>query len=122
MHKFLRYAVPILFAFLAFKCTSQGEQWVKSLGVEISVYKEYENGKPYLTVLYENFGNDTVEKIRYQLINETRGHFDTVLKEIDPPVLLHPNDRHSVPRHIGEDTVSAEYVRIGQVWVVKSSH
>jgi hypothetical protein len=120
MHKSLKYSVPLLLAFLAFECTSQNEKWVKSPGIEISVFKEYENGKPYLTVLYENFGDDTVEKIRYQLINETRGHFDTVLKEIDPPVLLRPKDRHSVPRHIGEDTVSAEYVHVGQVWVVKS--
>jgi hypothetical protein len=119
MVKILRTAIPLLLAFLAFECTTQKEQWVKSPGVEISVYKEYEQGKPYLTVLYENFGDDTVEKIRYQLINETRGHFDTVMKEIDPPLLLRPKDRHSVPRHIGEDTVSTEYVHVGQVWVVK---
>ena len=95
------------------------ENWEKSPGVTITVSKDYENGKPYLTVLYENFGQDTVEKIRYQLINETGKHFDTVLKEIDPPVLLRPEDRHSVPRHIGEDTVKADYVHVGQVWVVK---
>jgi hypothetical protein len=119
MRLLLRSSFPFFLAFLAIECTSQGEEWVKSPGLEVSVYKEYENGKPYLTVLYENFGNDTIEKIQYQLINETRGHFDTVLKEIDPPSLLRPNDRHSVPRHIGEDTVSAEYVHVGQVWAVK---
>ena len=119
MDKFLKFALPLFLVFLAIECTSEGEQWVKSPGVEVSVFKEYENGKPYLTVLYENFGDDTIEKIRYQLINETNGHFDTVLKEIDAPVLLRPKDRHSVPRHIGEDTVKADYVHVGQVWVVK---
>jgi hypothetical protein len=83
------------------------------------VFKEYDAGKPFLTVLYENFGTDTVEKIRYQLINETRGHFDTVWKEIDPPRLLRPKDRHAVPRQIGQDTVAAEYVHVGKVLVVK---
>ncbi len=95
------------------------DNWEKSPGLQVSAFKDYENGKPYLTVLYENFGRDTIEKIRYELINETGGHLDTILKEIDPPVLLRPEDRHSVPRHIGEDTVKAEHVHVGQVWVVK---
>jgi hypothetical protein len=116
---FLRAALPFALGLVAIHCKSEGEQWETSPGVQVTVFKEIENGKPYLTVLYENFGTDTVEKIRYQLINETRGHLDTVWKEIDPPKLLRPKDRHSVPRHIGEDTVSAEYVHVGQVLVVK---
>ncbi len=100
-------------------CQSEPEVWEKSRGLEISVFKDYDGGKPYVTTLYENFGKDTIEKIRYELILETKGHFDTVLKEIVPPKLLRPKDRHSVPRHIGEDTIAADYVHVGQVWAVK---
>jgi hypothetical protein len=100
-------------------CSSPEDQWVKSPGVEVTVDKEYINGKPYLTVFYENFGADTVEKIHYQLITVTAGKVDTIMKEIDPPALLRPKDRHVIPRQIGEDTVTADEVRAGQVWVVK---
>ena len=100
-------------------CSSPDDQWVKSPGLEITVEKEYINGKPLLTVFYENFGADTIRKIRYQLISETKGRLDTTIKEIDPPVLLKPKDRHVVPRAIGEDTVAADAVHTGQVWVVK---
>jgi hypothetical protein len=115
----LRAALPFALGLVAIHCKSQSEEWVASPGVQVTVFKEIENGKPYMTVLYENFGEDTVEKLRYQLINENRGHFDTVWREIDPPRLLRPKDRHSVPRHIGEDTVSSEYIHVGQVLVVK---
>ena len=100
-------------------CSSPEDQWVKSPGVEVTVDKEYINGKPFLTVFYENFGADTIEKIRYQLITVTNGRTDTTMKEIDPPVLFKPKDRHVVPRAIGEDTVKADEVHAGQVWVVK---
>jgi hypothetical protein len=99
-------------------CSAPEERWEKSPGVEVTVDKEYINGKPFMTVFYENFGADTIEKIRYQLITETKGKIDTILKEIDPPELLRPKDRHVVPRHIGEDTVKADEIRAGQVWVV----
>ncbi len=100
-------------------CSKPKDEWVKSPGLEVSVAKEIEDGKPYLTVFYENFGDDTIERIRYQLISITKGVADTTLKEIDPPDLLRPNDRHTVPRAIGEDTVSADEVHVGKVWVVK---
>ncbi len=120
MGRFTRRAVPYLTLLCIIGCKDEEDKWEKSPGVQVSVYKDREqDGKPYLTVLYENFGQDTIEKLRYQLINETKGHFDTVMKEIDPPVLFRPKDRHSVPRHIGEDTVKAEYVHAGQIWAVK---
>ncbi len=100
-------------------CSSEKDKWVKSPGLEVSVYKEYEDGKPYLTVFYENFGEDTIEKIRYQLISIKGNHADTTWREINPPRLLEPKDRHTVPRHIGEDTVSADEVHVGQVLAVK---
>jgi hypothetical protein len=114
-------AIPMLIAIIALLtgCSSQEQRWAKSPGVEVTVEKEYIDGKPFLTVFYENFGVDTIEKIRYQLITDTKGKLDTIMKEIDPPVLLRPKDRHVVPRAIGEDTVSADEVRAGQVWVVK---
>jgi hypothetical protein len=114
-------AIPMLIAIIALLtgCSSQEQRWEKSPGVEVTVEKEYIDGKPFLTVFYENFGVDTIEKIRYQLITDTKGKLDTIMKEIDPPVLLRPKDRHVVPRAIGEDTVSADEVRAGQVWVVK---
>ncbi len=100
-------------------CSEPEPRWEKSPGVEITAQKQYENGKPYLIVFYENFGVDTIEKIRYQLITETKGHIDSTVREIDPPELLRPKDRHMVPRQIGEDTIAADEVRAGKVWVVK---
>ena len=100
-------------------CGSKEDKWEKSPGLEVSVAKEYENGRPYLTVFYENYGNDTIEKIRYELIGITNGIADTTLRYIEPPKLLRPKDRHTVPRHIGEDTVKADAVTVGQVWVIK---
>ncbi|HEY3874146.1 MAG TPA: hypothetical protein VGM92_01605 [Candidatus Kapabacteria bacterium] len=95
-------------------------KWVKSPGVYVTAEREIIDNKPFLTVFYENFGDDTVEKIRYQLISSTNGKADTELREIDPPVLLRPKDRHVMPHPIGEDTLQAESVRAGQVWVVKN--
>ncbi len=89
--------------------------------LEITAQKDFDNGKPYLTVFYENFGNDTIRRIRYQLISVTQGKVDTELREIDPPVLLRPKDRHVVPRAIGQDTLAADEVHVGQVWVVKET-
>jgi len=118
--KNLRYL--IVFGVLVLSsCGEKDLKWEKSPGLEVSVVKEYENKKPYLTVFYENFGNDTIEKIRYELISITKGVVDTTMKEIDPPELLRPKDRHTVPRQIGEDTVRADEVHVGQVWVVKKS-
>lgn len=100
-------------------CGTRQDHWEKSPGVEITAQKTYEDGKPYLQVFYENFGTDTIRKIKYQLISETNGHFDTVINEIDPVELFRPKDRHVVPRAIGQDTLAADEVRAGQVWVVK---
>jgi hypothetical protein len=116
---FLTASILAFCAVILASCADKEDKWEKSSGLEISVAKEYENGKPYLTVFYENFGEDTIEKIRYELIGVTNGVADTTLREIDPPRLLRPKDRHTVPRHIGEDTVSADAVRVGQVWAVK---
>lgn len=100
-------------------CSTPKDKWEKSPGVEITVDRTYDNGKPYLQVFYENFGDDTIRKIRYQLITVTKGHVDTVIKEIDPVDLLRPKDRHVLPRAIGEDTLAADEVHAGKVWVVK---
>jgi len=100
-------------------CGTPSDKWEKSPGLQISVDKTYDIGKPYLQVFYENFGVDTIKKIRYQLITVTKGHVDTTVKEIDPVNLLRPKDRHVLPRAIGEDTLSADEVSVGQVWVVK---
>jgi hypothetical protein len=120
MIKNIVYASLFLSLSGAIGCKSESEEWDKSPGVEISVYKEYENGKPYLTVFYENFGQDTIEKIKYQLISIKDKRADTTVREIIPPKLLRPKDRHTVPRHIGEDTVAADEVHVGQIWVVKN--
>ncbi|MFI5201054.1 MAG: hypothetical protein ACHQNE_01540 [Candidatus Kapaibacterium sp.] len=100
-------------------CSTPKDKWEKSPGLQITVDKTYDNGKPYLQVFYENFGVDTIKKIRYQLISVTNGHVDTVIKEIYPVNLLRPKDRHVLPRAIGEDTLAADEVSVGQVWVVK---
>jgi hypothetical protein len=119
MGKSFRFYLVILSATLLASCADKEEKWEKSPGLEVSVAKVYENGKPYLTVYYENYGEDTIEKIRFQLIGVTKGITDTTMRAIDPPNLLRPKDRHTVPRQIGEDTVAADEVRVGQVWVVK---
>ncbi len=113
------FASSITISALIAGCSSPDVKWEKSPGVEITADKEYIKGKPFLTVFYENFGDDTVKRIRYQLISITKGHVDTTLKEIDPPELLKPKDRHVLPRTIGEDTLAADEVHVGQVWVVK---
>ena len=100
-------------------CREPADKWEKSPGLQITVDKTYDNGKPYLQVFYENFGADTIKKIRYQLISVTNGHVDTTIKEIDPLDLLRPKDRHVLPRMIGEDTLAADEVSVGRVWVVK---
>ena len=111
--------IPIIATLIFCACKSEPEVWEKSPGLTITVFKDEDNGKPYLTTLYENFGEDTIEKIRFQLITETKGHWDTTWREIDPPKLLRPKDRHAVPRHIGEDTLAADYVGVGKVLAVK---
>ena len=118
----MKLAFFVGIAALAFAgCKAQRDQWVKSPGLEITAEKTYEDGKPYLQVFYENFGNDTIRRIRYQLISITNGKADTELKEIDPTELLRPKDRHVLPRAIGQDTLAADEVHVGQVWAVKET-
>ncbi len=118
VHSFRTLSFALLAAG-AVGCSSQSDKWEKSPGLEVTVYKEYEDGKPYMTVFYENFGQDTIEKIKYQLISITKGKADTSWNIIDPPRLLEPKDRHTVPRHVGEDTVTADEIHVGQVLAVK---
>ncbi len=100
-------------------CGNSHDNWEKSAGVDVSVDKIYDNGKPYLQVYYDNFGVDTIRRLKYQLITVTKGHVDTTMKEVDLDDLLRPKDRHIVPRAIGEDTLAADEVSVGQIWVVK---
>lgn len=111
--------VTLIVAGGLFGCSAPTDKWEKSPGLQISVDKTYDNGEPYLQVFYENFGADTIKRIRFQLITVTKGHVDTAIKEIDPINLLRPKDRHVLPREIGEDTLAADEVSVGQVWVVK---
>lgn len=118
----MKMSIFVGIAALAFAgCNAQHDQWVKSPGLEITAEKTYEDGKPYLQVFYENFGNDTIQRIRYQLILITNGKADTEMREIDPPDLLRPKDRHVVPRAIGQDTLAADEIHVGKVWVVKET-
>jgi hypothetical protein len=114
----------LLLAFLgliASGCEKPAEyKWVKSPGVNVSAYKsDPENGKQYLMILYENFGQDTISRIRYELITYKGSKTDTTIKEFEPPVLLKPKDRHIIPRAIGQPPIDCDQILVGQVWVVK---
>jgi hypothetical protein len=99
---------------------SEDEVWTTSPGVQVTAYKtEPENGKQFLNVIYENFGEDTVDKIKYELITMTNGKYDTTTRVIDPGVYLKPKDRHLVKRGVGEEPVTFDEVSVGRIWVQK---
>lgn len=97
------------------------EDWTTSPGVTVTATPVVEDGKHFLNIIYENFGQDTVRKIKYELITTQQGKVDTTTKEIDPPTLFRPKDRHLVPRAIGEKEANYDEVHVGKVWVVKTN-
>jgi hypothetical protein len=120
----LRYSLLVLGLFTISSCTKGPDvQWDASPGVTISAFKsDPENGKQYLTIMYENFGKDTISRFKYELITTKGSKVDTLVKEFEPPVLLKPKDRHIIPRGIGQPPADFDEVAIGKVWVEKATH
>jgi hypothetical protein len=98
---------------------SNSDEWVASPGVTITPTIYEDGGKKYLQVMYENFGVDTLERIKYELIGIKGEKRDTTVKEITLKKLMRPKDRHVVPRAIGQDPVDFDEVHTGKVWVIK---
>lgn len=122
-----RYPLIIWAAFLcillpgiiACKKEADADAWTETKDVIILAYKTPENGKNYLNIIYENVGHDTYRKIKYQLFIRTGTKIDTVEKVIIPPTVFQPKERKLVPRHIGEEPVTFDEVKAGQVWAIK---
>lgn len=122
-----RYPLRIWAAFLCISLSSitackkdtDADSWVATKDVIILPYKVPENGKNYLNIIYENVGPDTYRKIKYQLFIRTGSKIDTVEKVIIPPTIFQPKERKLVPRHIGEEPVTFDEVKAGEVWAIK---
>jgi hypothetical protein len=104
------------------KKAADTDAWTETNDVSILAYKsDPENGKRYLNIIYENAGNETYRKIKYQLFIRTGTRIDTVEKIIIPTTVLIPKDRRLVPRNIGEEEAMWDEVKVGKVWVVKDT-
>ncbi len=117
-----RASIVIIACASLFGCKKEAaeEKWVTSPGLTVTAMKTEENGKPYINIIYENFGADTVRKIKYQLFQHKGSKWDTTEKIIDLPSVLKPKDRHLVPRAIGEEPTTADEIGTGKVWVIKN--
>jgi len=113
--------VTLLFSLLVYAgCKNENaEEWTTSPGVTVTATPVEENGKKYLNIIYENYGQDTISRIKYELITVKGSKSDTTVKQINPPELFFPKDRHLVPRAIGEREFTDDAAMIGQVWVIK---
>jgi hypothetical protein len=121
-HPLLAYFATILLITVSLGCNQEPkDDWVTSPGVSVTPTMIEDNGKKYLQVIYENFGEDTLTKMRYELVGIKGGKADTTIKDITLPKLMRPKDRHVVPHPIGAQPVDYDEVRAGKVWVVKSN-
>lgn len=98
-----------------------GGDWVEANKKEvvISPYLDQTSEGKYLNVIYENFSQDTIRKLKYQLITTTAGKVDTVEKDIILKERLKPQDKHLVERATTEKPVNYDRVEAGKVWVIK---
>ena len=112
----------VLFSIGGCKKSSDDEVWVLTKDVIIQPYKsDPVDGKQYLDVIYENVGNETFRKIKYELIRRTGSTIDTSERIIIPETILQPKERHLIPPHIGRTPATFDEVKAGKVWVVKDS-
>ena len=98
-----------------------GGEWVeadKGL-VIISPYLDPTPEGNYLNVIYENGSQDTIRKLKYELITTEAGQTDTTEREITLKKRLLPADKHLVTRGQTEKPVKYERVEVGKVWIVK---
>jgi hypothetical protein len=122
-----KYSIRILTASICIVLTTIGgckkagddEVWVETKDVVVMPYKsDPENGKQYLDIIYENTGNDTYHKIKFQLIRRYGVKFDTVERIIVPETVFLPKEKHLLPRHIGQSAATFDEVKAGKVWGV----
>jgi hypothetical protein len=100
-------------------CQKSGddEVWVETRDIIIQPYKsDPVDGKQYLDVIYENVGQDTYRKIKYQLIRRTGTQLDTTERIILPATVLQPKQKRLVPKHIGQSPATFDEVKAGKVW------
>jgi hypothetical protein len=122
-----KYPVTVRTAFICIilsgiggcKKSGDDEVWVETKDIVIMAYKsDPVDGKQYLDVIYENVGNDTYRKIKYQLIRRTGTTMDTTERIILPETVFQPKERRLVPRHIGQSPATFDEVKAGKVWGV----
>jgi len=93
------------------------EVWTETKDILIVPYKsDPEDGKQYLDIIYENVGNDTYRKIKFQLFRRTGTRIDTTERIILPETIFLPKEKRLVPRHIGQSPVTFDEVKAGKVW------
>ncbi|MEO6941046.1 MAG: hypothetical protein ABI444_13065 [Candidatus Kapaibacterium sp.] len=115
------FVVALLLVIVQSCATKDESNWVKSPGVTISAFKsDSENGNVYLQVMYENFGTDTIKRLKYELISRKGTQVDTSIEMIEPTKIFSPGDRHVVPRQIGQKPLDVDALKVGKVWVVKN--
>jgi hypothetical protein len=117
------FAVTLLALFMT-SCAADetaGGEWVeadKGL-VVISPYLDRTANGTFLNVIYENASQDTIRKLKYELITTEAGKTDTTEREIILKKRLKPADKHLVTRGQTEKPVTYEDVGVGRVWIVK---
>jgi hypothetical protein len=98
-----------------------GGEWIEANKdlVIISPYLDKTPTGTFLNVIYENGSQDTIRKLKYELITKEAGKTDTSEREIVLKKRLKPADKHLVTRGQTEKPVNYEEVSAGRVWIVK---
>jgi hypothetical protein len=98
-----------------------GGEWVEANKKEVIISPYFDNStnEKFLNVIYENFSQDTIRKLKYQLVTTEGGKTDTVEREIVLKERLKPQDKHLVERPITEKPVTFDRVEVGKVWIKK---
>lgn len=116
-------AIFISLTVLGCQTANVKEEWeIAPKEVVISPYKSPEADGTYLNVIYENFSQDTIRKLKYELITTTNGIIDTIEREIILKQRLKPKDRHLVTRPVSEKPINYDEVGVGRVWIVKQKN
>lgn len=107
--------------FLLIGCNSEPkDDWQPApKEIVITPYLTNEASGKYLNIIYENFSEDTVRKLKFDLIATTGSEVDTIEREIVLKRRFKPKDRHLVTRPVSEKPVTYDQVAVGKVWIVK---
>jgi hypothetical protein len=98
-----------------------GGEWVEANKKEVIISPYFDNttNEKFLNVIYENFSQDTIRKLKYQLITTEGSKTDTAEREIVLKERLKPQDKHLVERPLTEKPVTFDRVEVGKVWIKK---